>query len=57
MSNEIKNNELEKKIEFGIGIIGIVGGFIWRLIIASASDETMRQWARVRKAYRMGTMV
>ncbi len=57
MSNEIKNNELEKKIEFGIGIIGIVGGFIWRLIIASANDETMRKWAYERKAYRMGNLV
>ncbi len=57
MSNEIKNNELEKKIEFGIGIIGIIGGFIWRLIIASTSSDTMYQWAFKRREYRIRTVV
>ena len=41
----IKNKKLEEILEFGIGIIGTIGGFIWRLTIANAKDGTMFKWA------------
>ncbi|MBO6243932.1 MAG: SHOCT domain-containing protein [Clostridia bacterium] len=41
----VKHKNLEEMLEFGIGIIGTIGGFIWRFTIASAKDGVMFKWA------------
>ncbi len=41
----IKHKKLEEMLEFGIGIIGTIGGFFWRVSISSAKDGIMYKWA------------
>ncbi len=47
-----KNNKLEQVLEFGVGGIATVGGLIWKIAIASASDNTMYKWAERAGRYR-----
>lgn len=47
-----KNNKLEEVLEFGIGGCATIGGLIWKIAIASASDNTMYKWAERAGRYR-----
>ena len=47
-----KNNKLEQVLEFGIGGCATAGGLIWKIAIASASDNTMYKWAERAGRYR-----